>query len=595
MPKFWRYSSHDETQIRRLSGDLRISPLLAQVLASRGYDNAPAATEFLSAKMMDLHPPEELPGVNEAAVRVLAAINDGRQITVYGDYDVDGVTATSLLYHCLSLSGAKVDYYIPHRLEEGYGLNEAALRQLHEEDPKRLVITVDCGISSVAEAQLARELGLELIITDHHTIGTEVPRAAAVVHPRLPGGDYPFGDLCGAGVAFKLAWAVCQKLGDGKKASPRMREYLKSAVGLAAIGTIADVVPLVGENRVLVKYGLVSLPELSSVGLRALMKIANIGDQGILSSEDIGFSIAPRINAAGRLGQARLAVELLVTESQDRANALADYLDQLNKQRQTVERRILKQAKEKVAENEAWNDHRALVIADAEWHPGVIGIVANRVAEHFQKPTILISEDRQVGMGQGSGRSYAGFNLYEGLAHCREKLLTFGGHAAAAGLRINLNQIDDFRELFCSFVAENHEVHPQHEELTIDAEVTFQDLTKSAVNELDKLGPFGQQNRRPLFAATHVELAEPPRKMGGGERHLSLKLRQFGRTIRAVAFGKGDWADEISAVDGPLSIAFAPNINRYRGMESVQLQLLDWQSPENAPAPRPNSAASVST
>lgn len=587
MPKVWRFAPHDESEVRRLCAELRVSPLLAQVLLARGFTSGDGAAAFLNARLVDLHDPELLPGVPEAADRILSAVKGGRRITVYGDYDVDGVTATSLLWHCLQLAGARVDYYIPSRLDEGYGLNCDALRQLYEEDPQRLLVSVDCGITSVEEAALARDLGLELIVTDHHMPpanalgkGTDglggLPEAACVVHPRLPGSTYPFGDLCGVGVAFKLAWAVCQRLGDGKKSSPRMREFLKGAVGLAAIGTVADVVPLRGENRVLVRYGLSSLVEQSTAGLKALMTVAGLSGKRRLDAEDIAFALAPRINAAGRLGQARLAVELLTTDDPDRGERLAKYLDELNRNRRTVERRMFKQAKQLVAENPEWENHGALVLAHSDWHAGVIGIVANRVAEHFEKPAVLIALHPHNDVGQGSGRSFAGCDLHAALASCEEHLQSFGGHQAAAGLKIVTGQIEVFREKFCSFVAENHRVVDSDLELRVDAEVQLGDVTRRAVLELDRLGPFGEENPRPVFVAGRVELAQPPRKMGDGERHLSLRVRQYGTTLRAVAFGRGHWADEIEAVPGPIAISFAPSINRYRGRENVELQLLDW-------------------
>ncbi len=526
---------------------------------------------------MDLHEPDLMPNLSEAADRIVSAIGSKRRITIYGDYDVDGVTATSLLWHCLRVAGATVDYYIPHRLEEGYGLNCDALRQLHEEDPQRLVVTVDCGICSVNEAALARELGLELIITDHHEMSHELPDAACLVHPRLPGSAYPFGQLCGAGVAFKLAWGICQRLGDGKKASPTMREFLLGAVGLAAIGTVADCVPLVDENRVLVRFGLSSLVERCTPGLKALLKISNLGDKRQLTADDIGFTLAPRINAVGRLGQARLAVELLTTDNVERANVLAKYLDELNQNRQTVERRMVKEAKEMIAENPTWADSPALVLAHPDWHAGVIGIVASRVAEQFQKPAILISLSRQDNMGQGSGRSFARFDLHAGLKACAHHLKSFGGHHAAAGLKIEAGQVAAFREEFCDFVRRTHEVTSQDLELAIDAEVRLADLTHQAITMLDTLGPFGRENPRPVFATSRCELAEPPRKIGEGERHLMLRLRHYKTVMKAICFGAADWADEMVAVGGPISVCFAPMINSFNGRENVELKLIDWR------------------
>jgi single-stranded-DNA-specific exonuclease len=577
MPKLWRISPYDEACVRGLSAGLRISPVLAQVLSARGFSTPERAGAFLDSKLAELRDPETLPGLPAAADRVVAAINAGRRITIYGDYDVDGVTAASLLWHCLKLAGAKVDYYVPHRLEEGYGLNCDALSKLHEVDPNSVVITVDCGIASLREAEHARQLGLELIVTDHHEMAATLPEAHEVVHPRLPGGDYPFDGLCGAGVAFKLAWGICARLGDGKRASPRMREFLLSAVGLAAIGTVGDVVPLLDENRVLVRYGLTSLKERAPIGLKALMQIAGLHEKPALDAEDIAFTLAPRINAAGRLGQARLAVELLTTDNPERAAKLAEYLEEQNRVRQTVERRIFKHAKELVEQHPEWADQPALVLADPEWHAGVIGIVASRVVEHYQKPAVMIALNAVEQMGQGSARTYADVDLFRGFSACAEHLHTFGGHQCAAGLKIATAKIDAFRDAFCRYVRDNHADAPRTEELRIDAEVRFADLTVPAVTELERLGPFGRSNPRPVLASTKVELAEPPRKMGEGERHLSLMVKHYGKKLRAVAFGKGEWADEIAAVNGPISISFAPGINRYRGYENVELKLLDWQ------------------
>jgi len=587
----WTFHPHDEAGIRRLSGQLKISPLLAQVLIARGFTQADAARTFLDARLSDLHDPAELPGINAAADLIVQAIHDKRRVTIYGDYDVDGVTGTSILWHCLELTNATVDYYIPCRMEEGYGLNITALQQLHEEDPRRLVVSVDCGIASVAEAALAKSIGLDLIITDHHHIGTELPDALVLVHPRLPGSTYPFGELCGAGVAFKLAWAICQRLGDGKKASPRMKEFLKQAVGLAALGTVADVVPLQGENRIIVRYGLQTLREQSSLGMKALLRVAGLFDEPKLRADNIGFGIGPRINAAGRLGQARLAVELLTTENAERATKLAEYLDTLNNNRKTVERRILKQAKEMVAENSEWESHKTLVLAHHDWHPGVIGIVASRVTEEFGKPTVLIAL-RDDGTGQGSGRSWAGFDLYTGLAACRDHVLSFGGHKAAAGLRLKATSVADVRETLAAWAAENFHPTDSDTELRIDAEVLLSEVTLPAVHELERLGPFGQENPQPRFVASRVELAEPPKTMGEGDRHLAIKVRQQGTTMRGVAWGRSDWAAELQAAGGLISITFAPKINTFRGYNKVELELIDWKPAATKPSAGATAAAS---
>jgi single-stranded-DNA-specific exonuclease len=366
-----------------------------------------------------------------------------------------------------------------------------------------------------------------------------------------------------------------------------MREFLVEAVSLAAIGTIADVVPLLDENRILVRHGLSILPERASCGLKAIFETAEISGRKSIEAEDIGFAVAPRLNAAGRLGQARLAVELLTTENPERAAVLSEYLNGLNRERQTVERRIFKQAKELVAKNPEWSEHPAFVLAHRDWHAGVIGIVASRVAEHYERPTILISLGREDGVGQGSGRSFAGFDLHAGLAACSDQLLTFGGHSAAAGLKIHRDRIDDFRDCFRQFVVENHDVSDRDLEQKIDAEIRLADLTHQTVKQIDRLGPFGQGNRRPVFSTSKVELVEPPKKMGQGERHLSLRVRHYGHVMRAIAFGKADWADQMIKVDGPISICFSPKINRFRGYESVELELIDWNS-WNSPSETPS-------
>ena len=576
MARRWRFPNHDQALIEQLAAGLKVSPILAAVMASREVTDIQHGVGFLEAKLTDLHEPDLLPGVADAADRIVAAVRAGRRITVYGDYDVDGVSSTAILWHCLRLAGATADYYIPNRLDEGYGVHADALRQLAKEHPGQLVITVDCGIASVDEADLARELGLELIVTDHHQFGDRIPSAAAVCHPRLPDTSYPFGELCGAGVAFKLAWAICQRLGEGRRASPRMKDFLMGAVGLAALGTVADCVPLLAENRVLVRYGLASLRDKASVGLKALLQCGAPCEKPPLQAEDVAFTLAPRINAAGRLGQARLAVELLTTDSAERALSLAAYLEEQNKIRQTVERRILKQAREQVESHPEWLDSGALVLAGNDWHPGVIGIVASRIVEQFQKPAILIAINADDGIGQGSARTFGRFDLHSGLVACSEPLLTYGGHKAAAGLRIRGADIEQFREQFAAYAAENHQPTAEDSDLAIDAEVRLADLTVRSIKDLERLGPFGQANSRPIFATCGVKLAEPPRKMGEGERHLALRLSHYGAKLRAVSFGNGEWADEIAACD-EIEVCYQPQINSWRGQESVELRLLDWR------------------
>ncbi len=573
----WRIRPHDTDQILQLERSAGVPAVVAQLLVSRGIYDAGQARNFLDAKLSDLRDPDSLPGVVSAADHVYAAVRSGERIVIYGDYDADGMTATALLYRCLKLLGADVGYYVPNRMEEGYGLNDEALRKLAERGT-RLVITVDCGIASVAQARTAREVGLDLVVTDHHQLGPELPDAAALVHPRLPGSDYPFGGLCGAGVAFKLAWALCQRASDAKRVSPPMRQFLLDAVGLVALGTVADVVPLLDENRVLVRHGLVSLKQRPTLGLAELMKCAKLDQKPSLASEDVAFSLAPRINAAGRLGQAQLAVELLVTESAERARSLAEYLDELNKSRTSLERSVYLAAHKQAKERFDPVGDPAIVLAADGWHPGIIGIVAGRLSEKYHRPAILISLDPTgVKPGTGSARTAAGINLYAALCACQDHLQGFGGHAAAAGLKIERDKIDAFREAFCEHVAGEFTDENLVAELHLDAEAPLSQLTLKSVQQMEQLAPFGQDNPRPLLCASGVELAEPPRKIGGGERHLSLRLRQGNIALRAVAFGHGDWADELSQVQSTVDIAYRPVINHFRGRQSVELHLVDWR------------------
>lgn len=587
MAKRWRIHSHDSDRVETLRRAAGVPAVVAQLLACRGVSES-AAKSFLDPKLSALHDPELLPNCAAAAELVHQAIADRRRITVYGDYDVDGISGTAVLYLCLKLLGADAGYYIPHRSDEGYGLNAEAVRTLAAEGTK-LLVTVDCGIASVAEAAVARELGVELIITDHHEPGPSLPDAAAIVHPRVIAGSstqppYPFGSLSGSGVALKLAWAICQQAAGAKRVGTRMKDYLVQAVGLASLGTIADVVPLVDENRVLVRHGAESLANSPTPGLTALMKVAKVEPRKCsdgkmrIDAEDVAFQLAPRINAAGRLGQPQLAVELLVTDRADRAEELAKYIDGLNVSRRTIERSIQLAAGKQAKESFDRGEDSALVLADHGWHAGVIGIVAGRLAEKHHRPVVLISWDKAgVQPGIGSARSIPGFNLHEALADCDEYLLTHGGHAAAAGLRIEESQLAGFRAAFCELADSRISQEQRVAEIFIDVEAPLSAFTLETVRNLERLAPFGHGNARPLLCTTGVSLAGPPKPLGSGGHHLAMTISQYDVSLRAVAFGGGEWADDLAAADGPLDIAFRPVINHFRGRQSVELHLVDWR------------------
>ncbi len=573
--KTWQVFPHDAARIRDLAASAQIPAVVAQLLLCRGIDDGVTASRFLAAKLSDLRDPSDLPGVDVAADRICRAVQSGEPITIYGDYDCDGMTSTAILVRCLQLVDAVVDFYVPNRIDEGYGVHCSAIERLASQG-RKLIVTVDCGINSHEPARTARRLGVDLIITDHHTPGEELPDVVAVVHPAIEPG-YPFHGLCGAGIAFKLAWAICQRMSDAKKVQPRFRNFLVSAIGLASIGTVADVVPLIDENRLLVRHGLTSIKSQPSVGLAALCKVTGVDERRQVRSEDIAFSLAPRLNAAGRLGHAELAIELLTTDSAERANQLASYVNELNRERDGIERSIYVAAKKQVREDFDAVEAPALVLAGRGWHPGVIGIVAGRLAEKYCRPVIMIALDE---LGQqvatGSARSAFGLNLYEALSACSSDLTTYGGHAAAAGLRIDEAHIDAFRSHFCEQVGQMVAPSERVAEVRIDGETTLPQLTLHTVEQIERLAPFGQKNPRPVLCATGVHIEGPVTRMGGGDRHLSLRVKQSNRTFRAVAFGFGDDFDALS-VQKTIDIAFRPVINEYRGYRSVEVHLVDWR------------------
>ena len=577
MQKTWKVRPHDQALIASIGKLNDVSPVVAQLLASRGMTDRDQITEFLDKPFQNLRAPLLLPGVEVASGRIFEAIQTGQKVCIYGDYDADGMTATAILVRCIRLLGGDVSYFVPSRLDDGYGLNDDCLEKIAK-DGARLVVTVDCGVASVHEAETAKRLGLDLIITDHHQYGDQLPEAIAIVHPALPGHDYPFSGLCGAGVALKLAWAVCQKASGDQRVSESHRNFLLLALGLAAIGTVADVVPLLDENRLIVAHGLIFMHHETVIGLQHLMKLNKLDQKSKLDSQDIGFCIGPRLNAAGRLGQAQLGVELLTTDSPQRAAALSEYINELNSSRESLERRIQKSANKMIADQHL-ADEPALVLASRDWHKGVIGIVAGRLAEKYNRPTILIAQE-EVACGKpatGSGRTAGKVNLYEALQACKHHLVGCGGHRAAAGLRVMDEEIDNFRHAFCQYVEENTVPSDFESSLHIDLEVPLSHLTLGTMLELDKLAPFGMENRRPVFCSCGVKLAAPPKKIGGGERHLSLQVTQQGVTIRAVAFGGGEWADQLDYESGVYDFAFKPVINEFRGRRTVEMQIIDWR------------------
>ena len=574
MSKEWIIDSPWD-RCREASVRWNVPPLVAQLLYNRGIDLDADPRPFLAPQLGDLHPPELLPGARRAAELLADAVRAGKRIVLYGDYDVDGITGVAILWRLLRTAGADVGYYVPHRLEEGYGLNLEAVRKLADEGA-RIVVSIDCGITADEVARQAAEDGLELVITDHHAPQARTPdRAVAIVHPTV-GGEYPNPHLCGAGVAFKLAWELARQFSRSAKVSPEFRNVLLEVLPLAALGTIADVVPLTAENRIIARHGLALLKDTSHVGLRTLIESAGLGGKSI-GDYEVGFRLAPRLNAAGRMGHARLAVELLTRADAERAREIALYLEEHNRARQGQERRMVRQACEMVEAHGMHTDAcRGIVLACPGWHAGVIGIVAARLVDRYRRPTVLIAlED---GLGQGSARSVPHFAMHQALAACSEHLITFGGHAMAAGLKIRPEDVEAFTEAFVDRANNVLTGADLRARLRLDAEVQLQTLDLRTVEAVINLGPFGVDNPKPCLASGWLDLAGEPRCVGKNGEHLQVSFRDNGAVLRGIAFGQAGVAEDLKQ-HRRCRVAFEPIINEYLGRRSVELRVLDFQFP----------------
>ena len=555
-----------------------VHALVARFLHSRGITAPEAIHAFCNPRLAGLHDPSRMPDLDAAANLILDTLRAGRRIVIYGDYDVDGICASTILFHMLKRIGgpdADVATYVPHRLDEGYGVHAEALEQLAAEGAS-LVITVDCGITAFAAADRARELGLELIITDHHNLSHEhhgeVPKAAAVVHPRRPGSEYPFGDLCGAGVAFKIAWRLAT-LAEGKqKVGEPMRALLLDLLALAALATVADVVPLVDENRIITRFGLAHLRRSTLPGVRALLEASGLSGESI-GAEEAGFALGPRLNACGRMGHAREAVEMLTVATPERALAIARELNRQNDERRATERRIFEHACRLVDERGmAGGDSRAIVLADAEWHAGVVGIVCSRLVGRYHRPAILMQQTD--GQCHGSGRSIDGFDLHAALAACSGHLDRYGGHDMAAGLALSGANLDAFRDAFNSYANEHIGDEMLIPSLRIDCEATLSDFELDAVTQLLALGPFGRGNPRPNILVKDLNLIRDAEPMGERGRHLALHVRQGAKALRMIGWHWGEHRSQLRGGSG-LQVVVCPKLNQWNGRTNVEAEIRD--------------------
>ena len=566
----WHLSACDEAAAGALADTLNVPPLVARLLCQRGLGDPEVAARFLDPRLEHLHDPMRLADMRPAVDRILAAIARRERIAIHGDYDVDGITSTVILRRALELLGADVVHFIPERLTDGYGLQPAAIERLHAQGVA-LVISVDCGIRGADAAVRARDLGVDLIVTDHHEPDAALPPAFAVINPKRSDCAYPDKHLAGVGVALKVVQALCRETG--------RETWLPGFVKIAAIGTLADVVPLVGENRVIAKIGLDLLSRgPHKVGLRALLDVAGLAGKTI-DSYHISFMVAPRVNAAGRMSTPDLATRLLLASdeaSSDEARELAQQLDGENLRRQEEEAEILAAAKKVVQTDPAIGARSVLVVAGDGWHRGVIGIVASKLVDAFHRPAIVLSVDGDV--AHGSCRSIPEFDMLGALERCAGLFIRFGGHKQAAGLTMEASRVKELRRAVNDVADETLGPDDLMPRLRIDGDLTFRGITGGIAAGVAALAPFGAGNPRPVFAARGVEIIDGPRKLK--ERHLKMALRQDGRIFRAIAWRAAERHDFLAEHKAALDVAFSLEQNQYNGETYVELTLADIRRSE---------------
>jgi single-stranded-DNA-specific exonuclease len=566
-PLIWQPRPCDDVQAERFARELGVSPTLARLLSIRGIDDLDSAARFLKPSLDHLLDPMGLADMDRAVERLLRAIANRERIAVHGDYDVDGITSTVILRRALELLGGQVTHFIPERLRDGYGLQPAALERLHAEGVQ-VVVSVDCGIRGAEAAVRSRQLGVDLIITDHHEPDAELPAAVAVVNPKRH--DCTYGDkhLAGVGVALKLVQALCMRAGK--------TNWMPAFVKIAAIGTLADVVPLVGENRVIAKLGLQLLSKgPHKVGLRALIDIAGLAGKQI-DSYHIAFMMAPRINAAGRMSTPDIATRLLLAADDamaDEARSLAEQLETENNRRRQEEQDIVAQARKIIESDPEVGAHPILVVAGAGWHRGVIGIVASKIVDTFYRPTIVLSLDED--MAHGSCRSIPGFDMLAALESCAPMLLRFGGHRQAAGLQLEASRVKEFRRAINQHGNERLAPDDLRPRLWLDGPLSFSGITTRVAEELAALAPFGPGNPRPVFQTSGVQIVDGPRVMK--ERHLKVSFRQDSRVFRAIAWNAAERESLLAEKKDNVDLAFSLEENEFQGERFLEMRVEDFR------------------
>ena len=558
----WHISKEDKKLQSELSKGLNISPILAQLLINRETKEVSSARKFLKADLKDLRDPYIFQDMEKAVEKILRAINNNERILIYGDYDVDGLTSVALLFTILRKFTTNLYYYIPNRFQEGYGLNEEAIDILFKNNIK-LIITVDCGINSISEIEKANNYSINVIVTDHHQPQKSLPSALAIINPKCDA-NYPFKELAGVGVSFKVAQALYSKL-------KKNQDDLWSLLDYVALGSIADSVPFIDENRILIKYGLRALNQTNKEGLKALIMESGV-NYGNLGTKEVNFALAPRINAAGRLDDPKLALELLLTDSEYKAKYLSQKLSEINKHRREIGDNILREAREFASIQVKEEDNKVLVLESENWNQGVIGIIASRLVDEFNRPAIIIS--KKNGIAKGSGRSIKGFHLYNVLESCQDILINFGGHELAAGITMESNKIPEFKsrinEISQNFIKED-DLSP---ELKIDTQISLSDINFGLIKDISVLEPFGIGNPQPVFCS-YKNIISDWRLVGGKREHLKIRIKEENRTLEGIGFKLSRIGNQIFSENKVVDLAFNIELNKWNGTEKVQLNIKD--------------------
>ena len=557
MIKKWECNKIDEEKVNEFSKKNNVSRLLSKVMLSRGFTDDAEVQKFLHPKLDELYDPFLINDMDIAVNRIMEACERKEKVTIYGDYDVDGITSIAVLKSFLLEQGMNVDHYLPSRLEEGYGLNNDAIKKIYEQGTK-LLITVDCGISAFNEIEYANELGIEVIVTDHHECPEKLPNALAVLDPKREDSTYPFSSLAGVGVSFKLIQAISYKLNLDRK------KYLKY-LDIVCLGTVADIVPLLDENRIIVNYGLILMRQTRKVGLQELIVASGYSK---IDSTSISFGLAPRLNACGRMGKADLALELILTTDREEARKIALELNEINKERQEVEKRIISEAIETIERDKLY-ENGIIVVNNENWHHGVICIVASKNTETYYKPSILICMEN--GKGKGSGRSIEGFDLHGALSKCDDLLDKFGGHEMAIGLSIDESNLNDLKKRLFEIAKESN-IEEMQPVIKIDAEVTSDDVSFETIKELEALEPFGEANPSPVFMYRNLKV-DSVRALSNA-KHLRLVLKDNNFRYDAIAFNMGEKRHSID-IGNKVDIAHSLEINHFNNMDKIQFNLKD--------------------